>query len=52
MELFAQPVVHGIVAVKANPTGQLSEDTEKMARRRFQDRSGRLRRSRLRFCGR
>jgi integrase len=29
--------VHGIVAVKANPTGQLSEDTEKMARRRFQD---------------
>jgi len=37
MELFAQPVVHGIVAVKANPTGQLSEDTEKMARRRFQD---------------
>src|SRR5579871_6015686 len=37
MELFAQPVVRGIVAVKANPAGQLSEDTEKMARRRFQD---------------
>jgi integrase len=27
----------GIVAAKANPTGQLSEDTEKMARRRFQN---------------
>lgn len=27
----------GIVAPKANPTGQLSEDTEKMARRRFQN---------------
>lgn len=37
MEPFAQPVEHGIVAVKANPAGQLSEDTEKMARRRFQD---------------
>jgi integrase len=37
MEPFAQPVMRGIVAVKANPAGQLSEDTEKMARRRFQD---------------
>jgi integrase len=37
MELFAQHVVRGIVAAKANPTGQLSEDTEKMARRRFQN---------------
>ena len=29
--------MRGIVAAKANPTGQLSEDTEKMARRRFQN---------------
>jgi integrase len=28
---------HDIVAAEANPTGQLSEDTEKMARRRFQN---------------
>lgn len=37
MNIEAQPVMRGIVAAKANPTGQLSEDTEKMARRRFQD---------------
>jgi type I restriction enzyme M protein len=36
MELLAQPVVRGIVAVKANSAGQLSEDTEKMARREDQ----------------
>jgi integrase len=37
MEPFAQPAKRGIVPVEANPAGQLSEDTEKMARRRFQD---------------
>jgi hypothetical protein len=37
MNIEAQPVMRGIVAAKANPTDQLSEDTEKMARRRFQN---------------
>src|SRR5215469_15078094 len=37
MTIEAQSVMHGIVAARANPAGQPSEDTEKMARRRFQN---------------
>jgi integrase len=35
--LFRSAITRGIVSAEANPIGQLSEDTEKMARRRFQN---------------
>lgn len=37
MKFPVQPVKRGMVAPEASPVGQLSEDTEKMARRRFQN---------------